>query len=107
MATEKMDASAVYVLFEEQIVVEQGKKENNPTITESPVNIVEITGLKEELQKVTAQKQFTPEQIEELEQLSAAFTSHALKKSFEKLVQDFNTTANLVIQIGEKIYKVP
>ena len=68
MATEKMDASAVYALFEElkQKIVEQGKRADQPVQGDSTVNSAEITTLIEKLQKVIEQKLFTPEQIEEL-----------------------------------------
>lgn len=54
MATEKMDASAVYALFEElkQKIVEQGKRADQPVQGDSTVNSAEITTLIEKLQKV-------------------------------------------------------
>lgn len=105
MATEKMDASAVYVLFEElkQIVIEQGKKENNPALTESPFNLSEITALEEKFQKIAVQKQFTPEQIEKLREIMAEFAGCALGKSFEKLDGDFEKITDLINQINKKI----
>lgn len=85
MAIEKMDASAVYALFEElkQKIVELGKKEANSAQTESTVNSAEITALIKELEKFTDQKQFTPKQIEELREYMAEFAGCALGKSFE------------------------
>lgn len=105
MATEKMDASAVYALFEElkQKITELSKKETNPAQTESTANSAEITALIKELQKVTAQKQFTPEQIEELRENMAEFAGCALGKSFEKLDGDFLKITDLINQISKKI----
>ena len=85
MATEKMDASAVYALFEElkQKIVEQGKRADQPVQGDSTVNSAEITTLIEKLQKVIEQKLFTPEQIEELRENMAEFAGCALGKSFD------------------------
>jgi hypothetical protein len=105
MATEKMDASAVYALFEElkQKITELSKKETSPVQTESAVNFPEITTLINELQKVTAQKQFTPEQIEKLREIMAEFAGCALGKSFGKLDGDFEKITDLINQINRKI----
>lgn len=105
MATEKMDASAVYALFEEvkQKIVEQGKRADQPVQADSTVNSAEITTLIEKLQKVIDQKQFTPEQIEELQENMAEFAGCALGKSFEKLDGDFLKITDLINQIGKKI----
>ncbi|WP_291527861.1 hypothetical protein [Bacteroides sp. UBA939] len=105
MASDKIDASAVYVLFEElkQKIVEQGKNAAQPVHTESMVNSAEITTLIEELQKVINQKQFTPDQIEELRENMAEFTGCALGKSFEKLDGDFEKITDLINQLNKKI----
>lgn len=105
MATEKMDTSAVYALFEElkQKIMELNKKETNPAQTEPTVNSTEITVLIKELQKVIVQKQFTPEQLKELKQNMAAFTGHALDKSFEKLDGEFEKITDLINQLNKKI----
>lgn len=105
MSIEKIDASAVYALFEElkQKIVELSKKAAQPNQADSAANSSEITTLIEDLQKVTVQKQFTPEQIKELQENMAGFTGHALDKSFEKWDNDFSTVTNLVNQIDEKI----
>ena len=105
MATEKMDASAVYALFEElkQKIVEQGKRADQPNQADSMVNSTEITTLIEKLQKVIDQKQFTPEQIEKLREIMAEFAGCALGKSFEKLDEEFEKITELINQINRKI----
>ncbi len=105
MATEKMDASAVYALFEEvkQKIVEQGKKADHPVQVDSTVNSAEITTLIEKSLKVIDQKRFTPEQIEELQENMAEFAGCALGKSFEKLDGDFLKITDLINQINKKI----
>ena len=105
MATDKMDSSAVYALFEElkQKITELSKKETNPAQTEPTVNSTEITALIKELQKVIAQKQFTPEQIEELRENMAEFAGCALGKSFEKLDGEFEKITDLINQLNKKI----
>lgn len=105
MATEKMDTSAVYALFEElkQKIVEQGKRPDQPVQADSTVNSAEITVLVEKLQKVIDQKQFTPEQIEELQENMAEFAGCALGKSFEKLDGEFEKITDLINQLNKKI----
>lgn len=105
MATEKMDASAVYALFEElkQKIVEQGKRADQPVQGDSTVNSAEITTLIEKLQKVIEQKLFTPEQIEELRENMAEFAGCALGKSFEKLDGDFLKITDLIDQLNKKV----
>lgn len=105
MATEKMDASAVYALFEElkQKIVEQGKRPDQPVQADSTVNSAEITALIEKLQKVIDQKQFTPEQIEKLQENMAEFAGCALGKSFEKLDGEFGKITDLINQLNKKI----
>lgn len=105
MATEKMDASAVYALYEElkQKIVEQGKRPDQPVQADSTVNSAEITALIEKLQKVIDQKQFTPEQIEELRENMAEFAGCALGKSFEKLDEEFEKITDHINQISKKI----
>lgn len=105
MATEKMDASAVYALFEElkQKIVEQGKRPDQPVQADLTVNSAEITTLIEKLQKVTDQKLFTPEQIEELRENMAEFAGCALGKTFEKLDGDFEKITDLIDQLNKNI----
>lgn len=105
MSTEKMDSLAVYALFEElkQKIVELGNKQTQNVQAGSAINSAEISPLVEEIRKLASQKQFTPEQIKELEEEMAGFTSHALKKSFEKWDKGFSAVTNLIHQIDEKI----
>lgn len=105
MATDKMDSSAVYALFEEikQKIVEQGKRADQPAQVDSTVNSAEITTLIEKLQETIDQKQFTPEQIEELRENMAEFAGCALGKSFEKLDGDFEKITDLINQLNKKI----
>lgn len=102
MATDKMDTSVVYALFEElkQKIVEQGKR---PVQADSMINSAEITMLIEKLQKVIDQKLFTPEQIEKLREIMVEFAGCALGKSFEKLDGDFEKITDLIEQTNKKI----
>lgn len=105
MATERMDTSAVYALFEElkQKITELSKREISPAQIEPTVNSAEITALKEELQKTTARKQFTLEQKQELQENMAEFAGCALGKSFEKLDGEFEKITDLINQLNKKI----
>lgn len=105
MATDKMDTSAVYALFEElkQKIVEQGKRPDQPVQADSTVNSAEITALIEKLQKIIDQKQFTPEQIEQLQETMAEFAGCALGKSFEKWDVEFEKITDLINQLNKKI----
>lgn len=86
MSTDKMEASTVYTLFEElkqeiaALKILPQNAPNEPTIDLGKVNV-----LLDELQCVSKQRQFTPEQIKVLENTFAQMAGFAIKKTFEKV----------------------
>jgi hypothetical protein len=105
MSIDKMDSSAVYALFEElkQKIVELGNKQTQSVQPESAIDSTEITVLTEQLQNLINQKQFTPEQIKELQENMAEFAGCAVGKAFEKSDKDFAAISELIKQIDEKL----
>lgn len=86
MSTDKMDASAVYTLFEElkqEIATLKKLPQNTPN--DPMMDLGKITLLLDELQRVSEQRQFTQEQIKVLENTFAQIAGFAIKKTFEKV----------------------
>ncbi len=105
MATDKMDSSAVYALFEElkQRIVELNSKTAQSVQPNSTIDTREITALLEELRILAGQKQFTPEQKKELEEMMALFAGTALGKAFEKLDKDFSNVTDILSRVSENL----
>ncbi len=108
MSTDKMDTSAVYTLFEElkQKIVELSKQTPQPVQADLGIDTDRLTVLLEELRTLASHKQFTPEQIKELQENMAGFTGHALNKSAEKWDKGFSAVIDLVKQISEKVKSI-
>ncbi len=104
MSNDKMDSSAVYTLFEElkQKIVELSNKATQSVQTDSAIDTCEISEIVEELRKLANQKQFTSEQVKELQENMAHFTKYSLEKAFGKFDSEFSKVIDILIRINEK-----
>jgi len=105
MATDKMNSSAVYELFEElkQKIVELEKKTPLEAQADKASHAEKIETLVEELRTFSAQRQFTPEQINELQQNMTQVAAYSLGKTNNKLDQLFAGLSALIDPINKKI----
>ncbi|WP_329904166.1 hypothetical protein [Porphyromonas pogonae] len=86
MSTDKMNASAVYTLFEElKQEIETLKRLPQNIPNEPTIDLGKINLLFDELKRVSEQRQFTPEQIKVLKNTFAQIAGFAIKKTFEKV----------------------
>ena len=86
MSTDKMDASAVYTLFEElKQEIETLKRLPQNAPNDPMIDLGKMNLLFDELQRLSEQRQFTPEQIKLLENTFAQIAGFAIKKTFEKV----------------------
>ncbi|HBZ25377.1 MAG TPA: hypothetical protein DEO54_03940 [Rikenellaceae bacterium] len=93
MSNDKMDSSAVYTLFEEL---------KQKMVALSAIDTCEISEIVEELRKLANQKQFTSEQVKELQENMAHFTKYSLEKAFGKFDSEFSKVIDILIRINEK-----
>jgi len=105
MATDKMNSSAVYELFEElkQKIVELEKKTPLEAQADKASHAEKIETLVEELRTFSAQRQFTPEQINELQQNMTQVAAYSLGKTNNKLDQLFAGLSALIDPINKKM----
>ena len=104
MSTDKMDASAVYTLFEElkqEIAALKKLPQNTPN--EPTIDLGKMNLLFDELQRVSEQRQFTPEQIKVLENTFAQIAGFAIKKTFEKVDEKHSELNERFKAMEEKI----
>ena len=105
MATDKMNSSAVYELFEElkQKIMELEKKTPLEVQADKASHAEKIETLVEELRTFAAQRQFTPEQINELQQNMTQVAAYSLGKANNKLDQIFARLSALIDPINKKM----
>ena len=105
MATDKMNSSAVYELFEElkQKIMELERKTTLEVQTDTPSHADEIETLMEELRTFAAQRQFAPEQINELQRNMTQVAAYSLGKANNKLDQLFAGLSALIDPINKKM----
>jgi len=105
MATDKMNSSAVYELFEElkQKIMELERKTPLEVQADTASHAERIETLVEELRTFAAQKQFTPEQINELQQNMTQVAAYSLGKANNKLDQIFARLSALIDPINKKM----
>ena len=105
MATDKMNSSAVYELFEElkQKIMELERKATLEVQADTASHADKIETLVEELRTFTAQSQFTPEQINELQRNMTQVVAYSLGKANNKLDQIFAGLSALIDPINKKM----
>ena len=105
MATDKMNSSAVYELFEElkQKIMELERKTTLEVQADTASHAEKIETLVEELRTFAAQRQFTPEQIDELQRNMTQVAAYSLGKANNKLDQVFAGLSALIDPINKKI----
>ena len=105
MATDKMNSSAVYELFEElkQKIVELERKTTLEVQADTASHAEKIETLVEELRTFAAQRQFAPEQINELQRNMTQVAAYSLGKANNKLDQLFAGLSALIDPINKKM----
>ena len=105
MATDKMNSSAVYELFEElkQKIMELERKTPLEIQADTASHAERIETLVEELRTFAAQRQFTPEQINELQRNMTQVAAYSLGKTNNKLDQLFARLSALIDPINKKM----
>jgi hypothetical protein len=106
MATDKMNSSAVYELFEElkQKIMELERKATLEVQADTGSHAERIETLVEELRTTfAAQRQFTPEQINELQRNMTQVAAYSLGKANNKLDQIFAGLSALIDPINKKM----
>jgi len=105
MATDKMNSSAVYELFEElkQKIMELERKTTLEVQADTASHAERIETLVEELRTFAAQRQFAPEQINELQRNMTQVAAYSLGKTNNKLDQLFARLSALIDPINKKM----
>jgi len=105
MATDKMNSSAVYELFEElkQKIMELERKTPLEVQADTASHAERIETLMEELRTFAAQRQFAPEQINELQRNMTQVAAYSLGKANNKLDQLFAGLSALIDPINKKM----
>jgi hypothetical protein len=105
MGTGKMDASTVYALFEElkQKIEQLGKDGVSDNLTNSTFDTEEIAALMQELRNHLKPKQFSSEQIKELQKSMAQISAYSLNM-FSDNIRGLSTELKAtIISIEEKV----
>ena len=104
MSTDKMDSSAVYVLFEElkQKITNLGNK-TFQTETVSTIDNSEITAIREDLRNLTNQKTFTPEQVKVFHDSLGSCAAQSIKMFEDIQVKGFEKVVKFIAEIYNKI----
>jgi len=104
MGTGKMDSSAVYVLFEELKQkleqLDKGKVSDNPN---SNFDTEEIVVLMHELSNRINQKQFSQEQIKELQNIQAQVAAYSLGKVNDRIGTILTELKTIIVPLNEKV----
>ena len=105
MATDKMNSSAVYELFEElkQKIMELERKTPLEVEADTASHAERIETLVEELRIFATQRQFAPEQINELQRNMTQVAAYSLGKANNKLDQLFAGLSALIDPINKKM----
>jgi hypothetical protein len=105
MGTGKMDSSAVYTLFEElkekiEKLSKGGISDNQP---KSNFDTEEIVLLMHNIREGVNQKQFSPEQIKELQNILAQVAGYSLGKVNDKIGTILAELENMIVPLKEKV----
>ncbi len=104
MGTGKMDSSTVYTLFEElKQKIEQLSKGGISDSTNSTFDTEEIVVLMHELRNRVNQKQFSPEQIKELQNILAQVAGYSLGKVNDNVRTILTELKTIIVPLNEKV----
>ena len=105
MGTGKMDSSAVYALFEElkQKIEQLSKGGISDNQAKSNFDIEEIVVLINEIHTRVNQKQFSPEQIKELQNILAQVAGYSLGKVNDKIGTILAELKTIIVPLNEKV----
>ena len=105
MGTGKMDSSAVYVLFEElkQKIEQLSKGGISDNQAKSNFDTEEIVVLVHELRNHVNQKQFSPEQIKELQNIQAQVAAYSLGKVNDRIGTILTELKTIIVPLNEKV----
>ncbi len=104
MGTGKMDSSTVYTLFEElKQKIEQLSKGGISDSTNSTFDTEEIVVLMHELRNRVNQKQFSPEQIKELQNILAQVAGYSLGKVNDNIRTILTELKTIIVPLNEKV----
>lgn len=105
MGTGKMDSSAVYALFEElkQKIEQLSKGGISDNQTNSNFDAEEIVVLINEILTRVNQKQFSPEQIKELQNILAQVAGYSLGKVNDKIGTILTELKTIIVPLNEKV----
>lgn len=105
MGTGKMDSSAVYTLFEElkQKIEQLGKGGISDNQAKSGSNTEEIVVLMQEIRDRVNQKQFSPEQIKELQNIQAQVAAYSLGKVNDRIGTILTELKAIIAPLNEKV----
>ena len=99
-----MDSSAVYALFEElKQKIEQLSKGGISDSTNSTFDTEEIVVLMHELRNRVNQKQFSPEQIKELQNILAQVAGYSLGKVNDNIRTILTELKTIIVPLNEKV----
>ncbi len=103
-----MDSSTVYSLFEElkQKIEQLSKGGISDNQTKSNFDIEEIVGLMQELRNRVNQKQFSPEQIKELQNILAQVTGYSLGKVNDNIRAILTELKTIIVPLNEKVNRL-
>jgi hypothetical protein len=105
MGTGKMDSSAVYSLFEElkQKIEQLSKGGISDNQAKSNYNTEEIVLLMHDISERVNQKQFSPEQIKELQNILAQVAAYSLGKVNDKIGTILSELKSIIVPLNEKV----
>ena len=104
MSTGKMDSSTVYALFEElKQKIEQLVKNEVLERPNSNFDTEQITVLIHELRNYTNQRQFSPEQIKELQNIQAQVAGYSLGKVNDNIRKILTELKAIIVPLNEKV----
>ncbi len=100
-----MDSSAVYTMFEElkQKIEQLGKGGISDNQAKSNFDIEEIVVLMHELRNRVNQKQFSPEQIKELQNILAQVAGYSLGKVNDNIRTILTELKTIIVPLNEKV----
>lgn len=105
MGTGKMDSSTVYALFEElkQKIEQLGKGGISDNQAKSNFNTEEIVLLMHDISERVNQKQFSPEQIKELQNILAQVAGYSLGKVNDNIRTILTELKTIIVPLNEKV----
>ena len=105
MGTGKMDSSAVYALFEElkQKIEQLSKDRISDNKTKSNFDTEEIGVLMHKIQTHINQKQFSLEQIKELQNILAQVAAYSLGKVNDRIGTILTELKTIIVPLNEKV----